>query len=230
MNEQERNNLFTRDSFAAVTQNLGGGSPSLRDTAMRNAASPQDTQSKIEKLVENDLKAIRALMGMGLIDREQGQNLMKQVIQNAYTNVTTQQHDTMPQQPMAQQSATMDAFAEFAALNPDFFNQAGRSEVLSYLKKSPVNFDKDELLQISKLVEALEQNAVERYLKKEEYGKTLNDENNIAKQRLTANAQSSNAADNNRVFTRAQIGKMSGDEFTKYEAAIMEQLRKGLIK
>lgn len=215
MNEQETNKFFTRDSSGAVTQNPG---VSQADKGV----SPE--QAQVEKLVENDLNAIRALMGMGLIDREQGQNLMKQVIKNAYTNVTTQQHDATAQQP------STDAFAEFAALNPDFFNQAGRSDVLTYLKNSPVNFDKDELLQISKLVEALEQNAVDRYLKKEEYGKTLNDENNIAKQRLTANAQSSNASDNNRVFTRAQIGKMSGDEFTKYEAAIMEQLRRGLIK
>lgn len=215
MNEQETNKFFTRDSSGAVTQNPG---VSQADKGV----SPE--QAQVEKLVENDLNAIRALMGMGLIDREQGQNLMKQVIKNAYTNVTTQQHDAAAQQPAT------DAFAEFAALNPDFFNQAGRSDVLTYLKNSPVNFDKDELLQISKLVEALEQNAVDRYLKKEEYGKTLNDENNIAKQRLTANAQSSNASDNNRVFTRAQIGKMSGDEFTKYEAAIMEQLRRGLIK
>lgn len=215
MNEQETNKFFTRDSSGAVTQNPG---VSQADKGV----SPE--QAQVEKLVENDLNAIRALMGMGLIDREQGQNLMKQVIKNAYTNVTTQQHDATAQQP------STDAFAEFAAQNPDFFNQAGRSDVLTYLKNSPVNFDKDELLQISKLVEALEQNAVDRYLKKEEYGKTLNDENNIAKQRLTANAQSSNASDNNRVFTRAQIGKMSGDEFTKYEAAIMEQLRRGLIK
>ena len=221
MNEQEMNKFFTRDSSDAVTQNPG--------VSPAGKANVSPEQAQVEKLVENDLNAIRALMGMGLIDREQGQNLMKQVIKNAYTNVTTQQHDAMAQQPAAQPPA-VDAFAEFAALNPDFFNQAGRSDILTYLKNSPVNFDKDELLQISKLVEALEQSAVDRYLKKEEYGKTLNDENNIAKQRLTANAQSSNASDNNRVFTRAQIGKMSGVEFTKYEAAIMEQLRRGLIK
>lgn len=224
MNEQQTKKLFTRDSSSAVTQNPGV-SPSGTGPVQNVSAE----QERVEKLVGNDLNAIRALMGMGLIDREQGQNLMKQVIQNAYTNVTTQQHDAIAEQP-ATKPPVADAFAEFAALNPDFFNQSGRSDVLAYLKNSPVNFDKDELLQISKLVEALEQNAVDRYLKKEEYGKTLNDENNIAKQRLTANAQSSNAADNNRVFTRAQIGKMSGDEFTKYEALIMDQLRKGMIK
>ena len=221
MNEQEKNKILSRDSLNAVTQN-----PRVTPTD-NNGQNIASAQERVEKLVANDLAAIRALMAMGLVDREQGQNLMKQVIKNAYTDVTTQQHESALS---GNTTTSTDEFAQFAALNPDFFNQAGRSDVLNYLKNSPVNFDKDELLQISKLIEALEQSAVERYLKKEEYGKTLNDENNIAKLRLTANAQSSNPSDNNRVFTRAQIGKMSGDEFTKYEAAIMDQLRKGLIK
>ena len=221
MNEQEKNKILSRDSLNAVTQN-----PRVTPTD-NNGQNIASAQERVEKLVANDLAAIRALMAMGLVDREQGQNLMKQVIKNAYTDVTTQQHESALS---GNTTPSTDAFAQFAALNPDFFNQAGRSDVLNYLKNSPVNFDKDELLQISKLIEALEQSAVERYVKKEEYGKTLNDENNIAKLRLTANAQSSNPSDNNRVFTRAQIGKMSGDEFTKYEAAIMDQLRKGLIK
>ena len=56
-------------------------------------------------------------------------------------------------------------------------------------------------------------------------------DNEAAKQRLRANAQNPNAAENNaRIFTREQIGKMSGAEFAKNERAIMEQLRKGLIR
>lgn len=226
MDELEKDKLLTRDSSDAVTQMpqvAAGG-----ETAQKNTMSPE--AQKVENLVKNDLTVIRMLMSMGLIDRGQGQNLMKQVIKNAYTNVTTQQHDSNAQMPQTQEAQGQDAFAEFAALKPNFFNRSGRGEVLNYLKNSSAKFDKDELLQIAQLIEALENDAVDRYLKKEEYGKTLNDENNIAKLRLTANAQSSNAADNNRVFTRAQIGKMSGDEFTKNEAAIMEQLRRGLIK
>ena len=34
----------------------------------------------------------------------------------------------------------------------------------------------------------------------------------------------------NLVFTREQIGKMSGAEFARNEKTIMDQLRKGLIK
>ncbi|MCM1009566.1 MAG: hypothetical protein NC390_01640 [Fusobacterium sp.] len=221
MNEQNINDYLTRDSSTAVTQN-GVGLPAGNATEMQDSA-------RVEQLAENDLKVIRSLMGMGVVTREQGQNLMKQVIQNAYNSIT-QQHEVQQPAPVAQSVPAPDAFAEFNLSNPDFFKRAGREDVLAYLKNSNAKFDKDELLQISKLVESLENNAVDRYLKKVEYGKTLNDENAIAKQRLTANAQNSNAADNNMVFTRAQIGKMSGDEFTRYESAIMDQLRKGLIK
>ena len=81
------------------------------------------------------------------------------------------------------------------------------------------------------MIEKLENGAIERYLKQSAHEKTLNSENEIAKQRLRANAQNSNFDDvKTRVFTREQIGKMSGAEFAKYEKAIMEQLRKGLIK
>lgn len=185
------------------------------------------TQAEIEKLVDNDLKVIRMLMSMELVDREKGQNLMKQVIKNAYTSITKQRGNNS--QATTQPTIT-DVFEEFSASNPNFFTQSGRKDVLNYLKNSKTNFDKDELLQISKLIEQVENSAVDRYLKKLEYGKSLNDENTIAKQRLNANAQNSTTADNNRIFTRAQIGKMTADEFTKYEAQIMEQLRKGLIK
>ena len=187
-------------------------------------------QGELEKLVDNDMNVIRTLMGIGLITREQGQILMKQVISKAYDSTTKQQVEQSEGKNLSFEEDKKTLLDEFIQETPDFFNKSGREDVLSYLKNSNVGFDKDELLQISKLVEAVEKGAVDRYLKKVEYGKTLNDENSIAKKRLTANAQVANASDNNRVFTRAQIGKMSGDEFAKYEAAIMEQLKRGLIK
>ena len=225
MNEQDKI-LQTRDLSDAVTQSAA----ELSSGEKTQKADLSKTQSEVENLVNNDLGVIRSLMGMGVVTREQGHNLMKQVIQNAYTNVTTKQHEVQPSSPAIESVSKKDAFLEFTTSNPNFFNRSGREDVLSYLKNSNVDFDKDELLQISKLIEAVEQNAVDRYLKQIEYGKALNDENAIAKQRLSANAQVSSAAENNGAFTRAQIGKMSGDEFTRNEAAIMEQLRKGLIR
>ena len=134
-------------------------------------------------------------------------------------------------QPVQQDSGIQDGFLEFEKEKADFFTPAGRSDVLAYLKNSNVNFDKDELSLISQLIEKLENSAVDRYLKQIAREKTLNDENEIAKKRLRANAQNSTFDDNkNRVFTREQIGKMSGAEFARNEKAIMEQLKKGLIR
>ncbi len=68
-------------------------------------------------------------------------------------------------------------------------------------------------------------------MREKDHEKTLNSENESAKQRLRANAQNSvSDVNKNMVFTREQIGKMSGAEFAKHERAIMDQLKKGLIR
>lgn len=231
MDKKENEQLNTRVSSDAVEQNkIGEISKDLSENSSDlEKVTPDDVTNEVEKMVKNDLDVIRSLMETGLVSRQQGQNLMTEVIENAYRSIT-KQNDEQVNSPNSTQAETQkDAFSEFFLSKPEFFNRKGREDVLTYLKNSPVNFDKDELLQISELIEALEKNAVDRYLQKLEYGKTLNDENKMAKQRLTANAQNSNANDNNMVFTRAQIGKMSGDEFAKYESLIMDQMRKGLI-
>ena len=90
---------------------------------------------------------------------------------------------------------------------------------------------KDELSKISDIIRTVEKAAIDRYLQKVSHEKTLRDSNETAKQRLTANAQKSGFNGNFlRTFTREQIGKMSSAEFVKYESAIMEQLKKGLIR
>ena len=231
MDKTEKEQLNTRVSSDAVEQNK---TDEISKDLSENSSDlekviPDDVTAEVEKMVNNDLDVIRSLMETGLVSRQQGQNLMTEVIENAYRSITKQNDEQVNSPNSTQPETQKDAFTEFLMSKPEFFNRKGREEVLTYLKNSPVNFDKDELLQISELIETLEKNAVDRYLQKLEYGKTLNDENKMAKQRLTANAQNSNANDNNMVFTRAQIGKMSGDEFAKYESLIMDQMRKGLI-
>ena len=94
-----------------------------------------------------------------------------------------------------------------------------------------MDFDNDEIRKISALVEKIENSAVDRYLKQKAREKTMQEENEHAKQRLTSNAQNSGySASGNKIFTREQIGKMSSAEFAKNEKLIMEQLRQGLIK
>jgi tRNA U34 5-methylaminomethyl-2-thiouridine-forming methyltransferase MnmC len=68
-------------------------------------------------------------------------------------------------------------------------------------------------------------------LKQTAYEKKLKVSNETAKQKLKATAQDTAFSEAlQKTFTRKEIGKMTGAEFVKNEAKIMEQLRKGLIK
>lgn len=183
----------------------------------------------IKQMAVNDLKTIKNLVQTGVMTQEQGQSLMNYVTQKAFEKYTLSQQNGQTQslvQPAAQMTQQMQT-----NVPPDFFNKDGRIEVYDYLRNSNTAFDEDELSKISTLVEKIENTAIERYLRELEHEKTLNSENETAKQRLRANAQNS-VSDGlkNFVFTREQIGKMSGAEFAKHERAIMDQLKKGLIK
>ena len=159
----------------------------------------------VKQMAVNDLKTIKNLVQSGVMTQEQGAQ----------------------QQPVAQQQTQLQTNVS----TPDFFNQDGRIDVYDYLRNSNIALDQDELSKISALVEKIEKTAIEKYLRELQHEKTLNSENETAKQRLRANAQNSGSDGvKNLVFTREQIGKMSGAEFAKYESAIMDQLRKGLIK
>ena len=196
--------------------------------AVQGALQPNTDADAVKQMAVNDLKTIKNLVQTGVMTQEQGQNLMNYVTQKAFEKYCTLQNSQTPQtlqsvkpaQPPVQNS-----------IPPEFFNREGRIDVFDYLRNSNTAFDEDELSKISALVEKIENKAVERYLKELEHEKTLNSENETAKQRLRANAQNS-VSDGlkNLVFTREQIGKMSGAEFAKHERAIMDQLRKGLIK
>jgi len=124
---------------------------------------------------------------------------------------------------------TVNPFDLFNQENPGFFEKSARGDVLNYIKD--LDMDKDEISKIAKMIEALENSAIEGYLKQSAHDKTINDENLAAKSKLTSYAQNASLdSNNNKVFTREEIGKMSGDEFVKNEKLIMEQVRQGLIK
>lgn len=187
----------------------------------------------IKQMAVNDLKTIKSLVQAGVMTQEQGQNLMNYVTQKAFEKYTLSQNNS--QIPVGLQQTSGQISPQIpdsqAVVMPEFFNRDGRIDVYDYLKNSNTAFDEDELSKISALVEKIENTAIERYLRELQHEKTLSSENETAKQRLRANAQNS-ASDgvNNLVFTREQIGKMSGAEFAKHERAIMDQLKKGLIK
>lgn len=227
MNDKYLNNIPAgNSSYAGIRNSEGflGGQPPL--PMPQHSAQEQIEPCDVKSIAERDLATIQNLVEAGKIDNAQGQYLVNYVLNKAYNMVNNQNA-----QNVQQDSVPVDGLSEFENLNNDFFKQDGRSEVLNYLKNSNMNFDKDEISLISGLIEKLENSAVDRYLKQVAREKSLNDENEIAKQRLRANAQNSNFDDKkNRIFTREQIGKMSGAEFARYEKAIMEQLRKGLIR
>ncbi len=202
-----QNNISNNNSSLAVSPQQGGYNSIMQEIATQ---------------VQN----VKGLVQQNLITQEQGQYLLTQLagklnqINNTYT---PQQQEPAPAQPEQTQ------FEMFNTEHPEFFKSEGRGDILNYLK--PLNLDKDELVKIAQLVEGLEKSAVDRYLKKSEYEKSLNDENTLAKSKLTAYAQNSAPETGfNRVYTREEIGNMSGEEFTKNEKAIMEQVKLGLIK
>ncbi len=195
------------------------------------------SQTQIETVIAQDLDKIQKLMQLGLINSNQGQDLKKQVLQKAFDDLVQAEKikRTSSQLPKASEQISLtnknEIFEEFSKSNPDFFTSDGRKEVLNYLKSGDVVLGKDELSKISDIIRTVEKAAIDRYLQKVSHEKTLRDSNETAKQRLTANAQKSGFNGSfSRTFTREQIGKMSSAEFVKYESAIMEQLKKGLIR
>ena len=191
------------------------------DEPQNNVSSQAESEPMREHLPEESAN-IQNLVKLGIIEPQQGQYYMSRLVDST---------NRLKQDKEKQIPVRTNAFEEFNVERPDFFNTDGRSDVLNYLKNACIEFDKDEIGLISNMVEKIEKCAVERYIRQIAHDKALNNENEAAKRRLTANAQNRNfSANKNKVFTREQIGKMSSAEFTKNEALIMEQLRKGQIR
>ena len=199
--------------------------------------SYKDVFYQLEQSIGADVQNVNNLVQKGIITQKQGQYLLAQLAGkaqqiNEYKN-NLQSMTNAPAQTAA--TTSMPQFAEtnqiemFNKLRPGFFDEEGRGDLRNYL--NGYQMDKDEMLRIAALVEGLEDSAVNRYLKKSAYDKSLNAENEIAKRKLTAYAQNSPTnSKNNRIFTREEIGRMSGDEFARNEKLIMDQVKQGLLK
>lgn len=197
----------------------------------------KDVFYQLEQSIGADVQNVNNLVQKGIITQKQGQYLLAQLAGkaqqiNEYKN-NLQSMTNAPAQTAA--TTSMPQFTEtnqiemFNKLRPGFFDEEGRGDLRNYL--NGYRMDKDEMLRIATLVEGLEDSAVNRYLKKSAYDKSLNAENEIAKRKLTAYAQNSPTnSKNNRIFTREEIGRMSGDEFARNEKLIMDQVKQGLLK
>lgn len=183
-------------------------------------------KSPISEEFKKNLKNLQIVLTSGLINPQQGQNLLNHIIQEALNmNVQNMRED------LTTQISDKESSDGFTSSEAKFFDIAGRNEVINYLKSGNVSVDKDELSRIAKLVETIENSAVERYIQKVAHEQNLEKSNLQAKQKLQANAQNTKSECKNLApFTREQIGKMTSAEFLKNEALIMSQLKKGLIK
>lgn len=221
MNNEELQRLITGNASYAGIRPEAAAQQSLMNAGELQQQYPQ---YDVRSIAEKDILNIKNLVETGKIDSTQGQYLVNYVMNKAYNMVRNNQNT-------GNAGYFSDGIQEFENEHQGFFNREGRADVLNYLKNSNSVLDKDEVSRISQLIETIERCAVDRYLKQTAHAKTLNDENELAKQRLRANAQNANFDDiKTRGFTREQIGKMSGAEFARYENAIMEQLRQGLIR
>lgn len=183
-------------------------------------------KSPISEEFKKNLKNLQIVLTSGLINPQQGQNLLNHIIQEALNmNVQNMRED------LTTQISDKESSNGFTSSEAKFFDIAGRNEVINYLKSGNVSVDKDELSRIAKLVETIENSAVERYIQKVAHEQNLEKSNLQAKQKLQANAQNTKSECKNLApFTREQIGKMTSAEFLKNEVLIMSQLKKGLIK
>lgn len=232
MTEKELNNRFPSNAEYQPTATFANPH-FLNPQAMQqdgNVASNvvnSDYSSQVNNIVLRDLTIIENLAKAGILNPVQGQHLANYILnkaQEVLVPITNTQATSTKYVPAS-------GIEEFAKEKPEFFKDNARAQVLDYIKNSNAEIDKDGILQISKLVETLEDNAINKYLQKQAHEKSLNYENETAKQRLKANAQNQMPSENNtRIFTREQIGKMRGAEFAKNEKAIMEQARQGLIR
>lgn len=205
-----------------ISQNISSPAENQQNVTKDYSVIPQ-----MERALAEDAAKLQNLVQRGILDATQGQVLMSKLAKKSFEINRLKQEMNEP----VSNTNYQKAFSDFEKENPDFFNQEGRLEVLDYLKNSNVIVDKDEINQISMMMEKLEQSAINRYLRQKAHEKALNDENEAAKRRLTANAQNSSSnGTTTKTFTREQIGRMSGAEFAKNERLIMEQLRKGLIQ
>ncbi|MBQ3310630.1 hypothetical protein IJG72_00990 [bacterium] len=187
---------------------------------------PENNQDYRKEIKEN-LNALSNLLSLGFVNEQQGQNLLNLIINRALNNKV---QDNMRVDKINNLDKS-EILKEFDKISPKFFEQDGRSAVLNYLKSDYIQFDADELSKISKIVELVENSAIDRYLKKVAYEENLEKSNLHAKQRLISNIQKFNAEDKNSLpFTRKQIDNMSNAEFLKNELLIMDQMKKGLIK
>lgn len=213
MNNNEYINQIQNSPVADV-QNFA--EPNYDNNAKNQNNESETYKEQVQMMLAQEFFNIEKMLREGKITQDQVAALTNQSIEKAKELLLNKQDSRINKNALD---------------TTDFFNKNGRLEVLNYLKGLGTNFDNDEVNQITKLVETVEQNAVKNYLDNLRHGENFERENAEAKQKLNTIAQNATTASPyQRLFTRADIGKMSTAEFLKNEKLIMDQLKKGQIK
>ena len=213
MNNNEYINQIQNSPVADV-QNFA--EPNYDNNAKNQNSESETYKKQVQMMLAQEFFNIEKMLREGRITQDQVAELTNQSIEKAKELLLNKQDSRI---------------INNALDTTDFFNKNGRLEVLNYLKGLDANFDDNEVNQITKLVETVEQNAVKNYLDNLRHGENFERENAEAKQKLNTIAQNATTASPyQRLFTRADIGKMSTAEFLKNEKLIMDQLKKGQIK
>ncbi len=175
----------------------------------------------------DDLKKVDLLTSLGRLNQLQGTNLKEKIFQSAFGDAKKEPQKTQT----STEKKIQDALLDFEKDNPDFFGSASRMLVKSYLQEGVSGISTDELSKIVDIVEKLEHEAILRFQQSKAQEKTALDENQQAKSKLESTAISAprSSGDVSRVFSRKEIAAMPTAEFIKNEAAIQDQIKKGLI-
>ena len=158
------------------------------------------------------IRFIEKLHAAGLLSDNQGTKLLNIALNNEFGN-------------NAQKSADMPN------INNNFFNSQSRQNLKNFFQenfKLGGNFDENTFVD---LIKKIEEQAINGYEQQKNFSQTLERSNNAAKEKLTSQVQ--NTAPSNetatKIYTRAEIDKMSLEDYQKNEKEIFEQVEQGLI-
>ena len=118
-----------------------------------------------------------------------------------------------------------------APIDKAFYDVAARKELKDFFQNSADKKNDGWENMLLTMIKNIEAQAISGYEKQKNFSDSLKVNNDTAKGKLTAQAQASNAlsTEPDKIFTRAELAKMSNDDFKKFEKLIFEQAKNGLI-
>ncbi len=200
-----------------------------------NTVNGQEAHAECILNLDEHLKYADALVSAGIIDKNTGESIKKQMTAN-FKAVNKASAPQAGPNPLPSSNFNAIPASKSFDINQSAFLKT-RECLLNYLKNLDIELDEDDLRNIEEVVLELEKTAILRHAKDsgdngaQDALKLLNQSNEIAKGRLiTGPLKGSKVKEPLRkIFSRDEIAKMSTAEFIKNEPAINYQLQNGLL-